>query len=78
MVNQDDPGWTEPEKVAKVMLDLVEKEENVGGTIVEVGEQVRILEEFGDPGPYGAGNGVQHDIGVEGDMWATLQGMYEK
>ncbi|KAG0652491.1 15-hydroxyprostaglandin dehydrogenase [Hyphodiscus hymeniophilus] len=54
MVNQDDPGWIGPEEVAKVMLELVEKEENVGGTIVEVGERVRVVKPFDDPGPYGA------------------------
>lgn len=75
-VNPDDPGWISPEEVARVMLELVEREEYVGGTIVEVGEKVRTVEAFGDPGPYGSGNGVGHDVGVEGDMWASLEGMY--
>jgi 3-hydroxybutyrate dehydrogenase len=78
MVNQDDPGWIAPEEVASVMLELVEKEEYVGGTIVEVGEKVRRVEAFGDPGPYGSGNGVEHDVGVETDMWASLGEMYRK
>jgi 3-hydroxybutyrate dehydrogenase len=76
MVNQDDPGFIAPEEVASVMLELVEREEHVGGTIVEVGEKVRKVGIFGDPGPYGAGNGVEHDVGLEGDMWAALEGMY--
>ena len=78
MVDQDDPGWIGPEAVSKVMLELVEKEENAGGTIVEVGERVRVVEAFGDPGPYGAGNGVEHDKGIERDMWASLERMYGK
>ena len=76
MVNQADPGFIAPEAVATVMLELVEREEHVGGTIVEVGESVRTVQVFGDPGPYGSGNGVEHDVGVEGDMWASLKGMY--
>ncbi len=76
MVNQDDPGWITPEEVAEVMLKLVEVEEYVGGTIIEVGERVRRVEAFGDLGPDGAGNGVEHDVGVETDMWASLEGMY--
>ena len=76
MVNQDDPGWIMPEEVAMVMLELVQREDYVGGTIVEVGERVRTVEAFGDPGPYGAGNGVEHDVGIEADMWASLEGMY--
>ena len=75
-VNQDDPGWIAPEAVARVMLELVESEQYVGGTIVEVGEKVRTVEAFGDQGPCGSGNGVGHDVDVEGDMWASLEGMY--
>lgn len=76
MVNQDDPGFVQPEEVAKVMLELVEKEEHIGGTIIEVGEKVRTVEVFNDPGPEGGGNAVEHDVNIEGDMWESLEGMY--
>ena len=78
MVNQDDPGFVVPEEVAKVMLELVEREEHVGGTIVEVGERVRRVEVFNDPGPEGGGNAVEHDVNNEVDMWESLEGMYGK
>jgi NAD(P)-dependent dehydrogenase (short-subunit alcohol dehydrogenase family) len=55
--------WVTPARVAEVMLDLVQKEENVGGTVLEVGaERVRHVEELNDPGPQGKGMTV-HNIG---------------
>jgi 3-hydroxybutyrate dehydrogenase len=54
----------------------VEKDEHVGGTIVEVGERVRRVEVFNDPGPEGGGNAVEHDVNIEVDMWESLEGMY--
>lgn len=48
--------WVEPWQIAEVMLDLVENEENVGGTILEVGsETVRKVNLLNDPGPQGKG-----------------------
>lgn len=72
MVGKDNPGWVTPEDVAKVMLDLVEKEENVSGTILEVGEVTRKVEAFNDGGPQSAGNAVKNDPGYEKDMWASM------
>jgi 3-hydroxybutyrate dehydrogenase len=43
-----------PEQIAQIMLDLIQKEENVGGTILEVGaDDVRRVERLNDPGPQG-------------------------
>jgi 3-hydroxybutyrate dehydrogenase len=59
--------WVEPEDVANAMLDLVEKDECsagkiTGGIILEVGKnQTRIVAEFNDPGPSGAGHSVQNE-----------------
>ena len=73
MVGKDAPGWVTPEDVALVMLDLVEKEEHVGGTILEVGAGVRRVEAFNDGGPASGGNAVKNDPGYEKDMWATME-----
>lgn len=41
-----------PERIAEVMLSVVQEEEFVGGTVVEVGlESTRCMEGLGDPGP---------------------------
>ena len=76
MVNKANPGWIPPEEVADVMLDLIQKEEHVGGTIIEVGERIRKVEAFNDPGPSGGGNAVEHDIANERDMWESLERQY--
>ena len=73
MVNESKAGWVTPEAVAEVMLGLVEKEEWVGGSIVEVGATVRMVETFNDPGPAGGGNAVESSEEVEADMWASLE-----
>jgi 3-hydroxybutyrate dehydrogenase len=77
MVGKDAPGWVTPEDVANVMLDLVEKEEHVGGTIIEVGEVVRNVEAFNDGGPQSVGNAVKNDPTYEKDMWASMEKMME-
>lgn len=76
MVGKDNPGWIMPEDVAAVMLDLVQEEEHVGGTIIEVGERVRKVEAFNDPGPGVGGNEVQRDDSIEADMWASMERQY--
>jgi 3-hydroxybutyrate dehydrogenase len=73
MVNQENPGWIAPEKVAQVMLDLIQKEEHVGGTIIEVGDNIRRVEIYNDPGPLGGGNEPRHDPNQEADMWKDLE-----
>jgi len=58
------------------MLDLVTKEEYVGGSIVEIGEQVRFVQAFDDPGPRASGNGVQGADNEDDDMWESLEKQY--
>jgi len=77
MVGKDAPGWVTPEVVANVMLDLVEKQEHVGGTIIEVGDVVRNVEAFNDGGPQSVGNSVKNDPSYEKDMWASMEKMME-
>ncbi|KUJ20148.1 NAD(P)-binding protein [Mollisia scopiformis] len=44
--------WVTTEEVASAMLDMVEKEEYVGGTVLEVGKGARRkVENVNDPGP---------------------------
>jgi 3-hydroxybutyrate dehydrogenase len=55
-LDEEKDTWVMPEQVAKVMLDLVQQKQNVGGTILEVGaESVRNVWELNDPGPKGKG-----------------------
>ncbi|KAG9229789.1 hypothetical protein BJ875DRAFT_177197 [Amylocarpus encephaloides] len=65
-------NWVLPSAVAQVMVDLVEKEEYVGGTIVEIGEYVRVVDAFNDAGPQGHGNGLTSDPGYADDLWAAM------
>jgi 3-hydroxybutyrate dehydrogenase len=68
----DNAEWITPEDVAAVMLELLEKDEHTGGTILEVGINVRRVEPFNDPGPpLGAGS-VNIEL-VEQQMWDGLK-----
>jgi 3-hydroxybutyrate dehydrogenase len=52
IVNEKGVRWVTPEFVAGAMVELVEKDENVGGTVLEVTkDNLRRVEEFNDPGP---------------------------
>lgn len=73
----DEAGWVTPEAVAEVMLGLVEREEWVGGTIMEVGKTVREVRVFDDPGPRAGGNGVQPAEGFEDPMWESLKRQFD-
>ena len=53
-VDDDVDEWVSRERIAGVMLELVEREVYVGGTVLEVGsETVRSVEMLNDPGPKG-------------------------
>lgn len=53
-LDESQDPWTTPEKVAEAMLDLVEDQDMVGGTILEVGhKQTRKVPMFNNPGPSG-------------------------
>jgi 3-hydroxybutyrate dehydrogenase len=74
LVDQKRPGWVTPDDVAKVMVDLVERSDYVGGSIIEIGETVRRVETFNDPGPRAGGNHVDSEPGFDEDMWKSLVG----
>jgi 3-hydroxybutyrate dehydrogenase len=65
--------WVEPEEVAEAMLALVEKEEYVGGTVLEVGkDQLRQVEVLNDAGPSGAGHTVGNAAKGADEVWENL------
>ncbi|KAB8304233.1 hypothetical protein EYC80_003651 [Monilinia laxa] len=75
---EDDPNdtvWVTPEFVAEAMLELVESEKYLGGTILEVGKVVRKVEAFNDPGPPKETTAVRHAPreNMEADIWASLE-----
>lgn len=52
MVNEKAVKWVTPEFVAEAMMELVERDENVGGTVLEVTkDNLRRVQAFNDPGP---------------------------
>ncbi|OBT75969.1 hypothetical protein VF21_05742 [Pseudogymnoascus sp. 05NY08] len=74
MIDQSADDWATPEEVAQVMLDLVERDEYVGGTVLEVGKgQVRRVEAFNDPGPSGSGHTVSNVDNLESEIYASLR-----
>lgn len=59
MVDESKDKWVTPESVAEAMVKLMEDEELVGGTILEVGaDSQRIVPAFNNPGPRGEGHSV--------------------
>jgi len=55
-INEETDKWITPEEIAMQMLRLLEDQELVGGTILEVGhEHSRIVPLFMNPGPKGDG-----------------------
>ncbi|KAH8901522.1 NAD(P)-binding protein [Thozetella sp. PMI_491] len=71
--------WVTAEDVADVMLDLVQKPEYVGGTVLEVGkDQVRKVEVLNDPGPKGAGHTVSAAKRGEEEVWDRLTGSWRE
>lgn len=74
MINPEFDDWATPEEVAEAMLDLVQKPEYVGGTILEVGkDQRRRVEPYNDPGPKGSGNTVSNSEREKDEIWAKLK-----
>ncbi|CAD0046275.1 unnamed protein product [Aureobasidium pullulans] len=75
-VDQKKDVWATPEEVAEAMLKLVEDEDMVGGTILEVGhEQTRIVPMLNNPGPKGAAISVS---GTPGLIDGVLESLSEE
>jgi 3-hydroxybutyrate dehydrogenase len=74
MIDENADEWVTPEEVAQVMVDLIEKEENVGGTILEVGKgKVRRVGVINDPGPEGSGHTISNSESEEKEIWRRLE-----
>jgi hypothetical protein len=75
MIDQAKDEWVTPEEVAGAMVELVEKDEYVGGTILEVGHgQKRVVPIFNNPGPSGSGHSVSSVGDTIDDVWEMLAG----
>ena len=68
-IDQEKDGWVTSEEVAQAMLDCVQKESLIGGTILEIGkDHTREVGVFNDPGPnMSPGSGIVTSKLEEGD-----------
>lgn len=75
-VDESVDDWVTPEEVAERMLDLLVKEEYVGGTVLEVAKgHVRKVDVFNDPGPpRGPGLTVSNRGDGREEVWDRLAG----
>ncbi|KAH0347597.1 NAD(P)-binding protein, partial [Aureobasidium melanogenum] len=65
--------WATPEEVAEAMLTLVEDEEMVGGTILEIGHDVkRVVPIFNNPGPKGAATSISGSAELINEVYDTV------
>lgn len=78
MVDEATDLWITPEAVALVMLDLIQVEANVGGTILEVGKKVRQVQPVMDPGPSREGSLIGRLALKKEEIWEGLGRMVGK
>ncbi|KAK5954833.1 hypothetical protein OHC33_004559 [Knufia fluminis] len=72
-VDESKDEWVTPEEVAERMLDLITREDYVGGTVLEVGKnQARTVEVLHDPGPSGPGMTVSNREDARAEVWDKL------
>ncbi|THY11678.1 NAD(P)-binding protein [Aureobasidium pullulans] len=72
-VDEKKDVWATPEEVAEAMLKLVEDDDMVGGTVLEVGhEQTRIVPMLNNPGPKGAAISVSGTHGLIDGVFDSL------
>lgn len=65
--------WITPKEIAEAMLDIVQKAEYVGGSVVEVGlGGRRMVEGLNDPGPSGEGRTVGKAAEAFGDTVGVI------
>jgi len=72
-VDESKDEWVTPEEVAERMLELVTRQDYVGGTVLEVGKgQSRTVEVKHDPGPTGSGMSVSNRGDAQQEVWDRL------
>jgi NAD(P)-dependent dehydrogenase (short-subunit alcohol dehydrogenase family) len=77
--DEDVDVWVTPELVAKVMLDLVQEEGYIGGTVIEVGaDNVRPVEAFNAPPPTGRGMGVSKIAEAVTNVYGLIDSKFGK
>ncbi|KAJ9616912.1 hypothetical protein H2200_000632 [Cladophialophora chaetospira] len=75
MIDEAKDDWVTPEEVADAMVELVEKDEYVGGTILEVGHgQTRVVPLLNNPGPSGSGHTISGFGDAIDDVWQMMAG----
>lgn len=79
-VDEEVDTWVTTERVAQVMLDLVQDEKYPGGTVLEVGaEEVRQIEILNDPGSqWKKGHSVGKVAGAVGDVFGLINTEFGK
>jgi NAD(P)-dependent dehydrogenase (short-subunit alcohol dehydrogenase family) len=78
-VDDQQDEWVTKEQVTNVMLDLIQKSEYVGGTIVEVGvDKNRLIERLNDPGPSGRGHAVSKVVSGVEDVFELIDKNFGK
>lgn len=77
MIDHEKDTWLLPEEVAERMLELVTKEEHVGGTVLEItpGRSRRVVI-VNDPGPSGPGSVVSARTDVDKEVWGSISNGY--
>jgi 3-hydroxybutyrate dehydrogenase len=71
--------WVTKEQVANAMLDLVQRSEYIGGTVLEVGvERNRLVEMLNDSGPEGRGMAVSNVAGGFTDVLGLIGEQFGK
>ncbi|KAG8410170.1 hypothetical protein J3459_017327 [Metarhizium acridum] len=75
-LDQEKDGWITPEQVANVMVESMEKETIVGGTVLEIDKhKTRHIQVYNDVGPdFSPGGGIVASRSAEGDnmVWNWL------
>ncbi|KAK6005103.1 hypothetical protein QM012_007882 [Aureobasidium pullulans] len=72
--DEDRDLWATPEEVAEAMLTLVEDEEMVGGTVLEIGHKVtRVVPMFNNPGPKGDATSISGSRDLIQEVYDSLE-----
>jgi len=78
-VDENIDTWVTAQQVAQTMLDLIQVESNVGGTVLEVGfDSVRAVQQLNDPGPQGRGHTISELAGATTNVYGLIDEQFGK